>query len=50
LPNRGTTVMVGAGWHIHAHILATRLAGVTPPSFWRSLTRLIQDDEGRIPA
>lgn len=50
LPNRGTAVLVGAGWHMHCDILSARLAGVKPASFWIGLARLRQDYEGRIPA
>jgi uncharacterized protein YndB with AHSA1/START domain len=39
LPDRNMTVMVGAGWHMHCDILAARVAGRTPDSFWSEIGR-----------
>lgn len=49
LPDRGTSIMVGAGWHMHLDILAARVAGTTPPSFWSGWARLREDYARRIP-
>lgn len=50
LPDRNMSVLVGAGWHMHCDILAARLTGVTPASFWQGWARLRDDYERRVPA
>ena len=50
LPDRSLTVMVGAGWHMHTDILAARLAGVKPASFWSGWLRLRDAYERRFAA
>lgn len=49
LPNRGETLAVSGGWHVHLDILAARLEGREPPSIWRSLARVEPEYDRRIP-
>lgn len=48
LDSRDLLLSVSAGWHTHLCILADRLAGRTPPGFWRTHTRLEAEYEKRI--
>lgn len=50
IPNRGTSVMVGAGWHMHLDILVARALGTPAPSFWSGWAELRCDYEQRLPA
>lgn len=50
LPDRTTTLMVGAGWHMHLDILAARAAGKKPEPFWDGWSRLKKEYDRRIPA
>jgi len=50
LPDRGTMLMVGAGWHMHLDVLAARVSGAEPAPFWDGWTRLKQDYDRRLPA
>jgi uncharacterized protein YndB with AHSA1/START domain len=50
LPDRETTLMVGAGWHMHLDILVARATGARPERFWDGWTRLRSDYERRLPA
>ena len=50
LPNRGTLLKVGAGWHAHLDILVARMTGQDPAPFWDEWTRLHNDYDHRIPA
>lgn len=50
LANRDEMVGVAGGWHAHLDILAHRLEGQAPPSFWPTHTRLEAEYESRIPA
>ncbi len=50
LANREEMVGVAGGWHVHLDILANRLEGEDPPSFWPTHTRLEAEYEQRIPA
>ncbi|MBK6687878.1 MAG: SRPBCC family protein [Deltaproteobacteria bacterium] len=50
LPNRNTTLMVGAGWHAHLDILVARVSGAEPPPFWDGWTQLRQEYDRRVPA
>jgi uncharacterized protein YndB with AHSA1/START domain len=50
LPDRKTTVMVGAGWHMHCDILAARIAGMKPESFWSGWVRLRDEYDRRVAA
>lgn len=49
LPTRDALIGVSAGWHTHLDILAARLAGEPPASFWRTMTRLDAIYDQRIP-
>jgi len=50
LPNKAMTLLVGAGWHMHLDILASRVAGKEPPSFWSGWQRLRSEYESRFAA
>jgi uncharacterized protein YndB with AHSA1/START domain len=50
LANRDGMVGVAGGWHTHLGLLADRLAGRTPPGFWRTFTQREADYEQRMPA
>ena len=51
LPDRTTTLMVGAGWHMHLNILVARASGAKDPApFWDGWTRLKKEYDRRIPA
>lgn len=50
LADRNMTLMVGAGWHMHCDILAARLKGETPASFWSGWARLRNEYDRRIAA
>lgn len=41
---------VTAGWHMHLDMLAARLAGKTPTSFWDGWSRLREEYDRRLPA
>ncbi|BCP55773.1 hypothetical protein K32_43900 [Kaistia sp. 32K] len=49
LPSRAALVSVSAGWQTHLGILEAHLAGETPQSFWRTMTRLDAIYDQRIP-
>jgi uncharacterized protein YndB with AHSA1/START domain len=50
LANRDAMVGVAGGWHSHLSVLADRLAGRTPPGFWRTFAQRDAEYEKRIPA
>lgn len=51
ITERSGRLMIGAGWHCHLDLLATRLAGGKPAlPFWDGWTRLRQDYDSRLPA
>lgn len=50
VPDRSTLLNVSAGWHMHLDILAARLAGREPETFWDGWARLKNDYDGRMPA
>ena len=50
LPDRGTMLMVGAGWHMHLDVLVARVNGAETEPFWDGWTRLKQDYDMRLPA
>ncbi|MBV8614006.1 MAG: SRPBCC family protein [Acetobacteraceae bacterium] len=49
LPDRATSLNVGAGWHMHLDILAARVTGQEPEPFWDGWSRLRNDYDQRIP-
>jgi uncharacterized protein YndB with AHSA1/START domain len=49
LASRDDMISVSGGWHTHLDILADRLEGRNPPSFWPTHTRLEDEYEQRIP-
>ena len=49
LPDRTTTLMAGAGWHMHLDTLIARANGTEPEPFWDGWSRLLQDYERRLP-
>lgn len=49
LSDRATTLMVGAGWHMHLDILQALCEGRKPGSFWSGWVRLRADYEQRLP-
>jgi uncharacterized protein YndB with AHSA1/START domain len=50
LPDRGTTLMVGAGWHMHLDLLVACATGATRSSFWEGWSRLRDEYDRRLPA
>jgi uncharacterized protein YndB with AHSA1/START domain len=50
MPDRGTMLMVGPGWHAHLDILVARMTGKEPEPFWDGWIRLKKEYERRIPA
>jgi uncharacterized protein YndB with AHSA1/START domain len=50
LPDRATTLMVGAGWHMHLDVLVARVTGKEPGPFWDGWSRLREEYDGRVPA
>lgn len=50
LPDRDTTLMVGAGWHAHLDVMATRLEGAEPGPFWDAWIDLKAEYDRRLPA
>jgi uncharacterized protein YndB with AHSA1/START domain len=50
LPDRATTLMIGAGWHMHLDILAARATGKEPEPFWDGWSRLRKEYDKRVPA
>ena len=50
LPDRETTLMVGAGWHMHLDVLAARATGKEPEPFWDGWDRLKKEYDRRVPA
>lgn len=49
LPDRGTSLLVGPGWHAHLDILVARITGEDPEPFWDSFARLREEYGRRIP-
>jgi uncharacterized protein YndB with AHSA1/START domain len=49
LRDRGMTVMVGAGWHMHLDLLVARITGETTERFWDGWKRLKAEYEHRVP-
>ncbi len=50
LPDRSTTLMVGAGWHMHLDVLVARATGTEPEAFWDGWSRLHTEYDQRLPA
>lgn len=50
LPDRATTLMIGAGWHMHLDILDAIMAGKVPEPFWDGWSRLQKEYDRRIRA
>ena len=50
LPDRGTMLMVGAGWHMHLDILVARVSGIEPGPFWDGWSQLKTEYDRRLPA
>lgn len=50
LPDRGTMLMVSAGWHAHLDVLAAIASGAKPAPHWDNWTRLKQEYNQRLPA
>ena len=50
LRDRETTLMVGAGWHMHLDTLVARATGKQPEPFWDGWTRLRDEYDQRVPA
>lgn len=50
LPDRGTVLMVGPGWHGHLDILVARLNDREPAPFWDSWRSLKEEYERRFAA
>ena len=50
LPDRGTMLMVGAGWHMHLDVLVARATGTASVPFWDGWRRLRQEYDRRLPA
>lgn len=49
LPDRPTTLNVGAGWHSHLDVLAALLSGTEPAPFWDAWTSLRAEYDKRVP-
>jgi uncharacterized protein YndB with AHSA1/START domain len=49
LPDRGMLLKVSAGWHTHLDVLAARVAGETPASFWDSWQHRHEEYRARLP-
>jgi uncharacterized protein YndB with AHSA1/START domain len=49
IPDRGTTLLVGPGWHMHLDVLVARLSGTEIGPFWDGWSRLRTEYERRIP-
>ncbi|AOW12745.1 ATPase [Hydrogenophaga crassostreae] len=50
LPDRHTTLMVSAGWHMHLHLLVASITGREKAPFWEGWARLKQAYEERLPS
>jgi uncharacterized protein YndB with AHSA1/START domain len=49
LPDRGTIMKVGPGWHMHLDVLVARMTGTKPEPFWDGISRLQKEYERRLP-
>jgi uncharacterized protein YndB with AHSA1/START domain len=50
LPDRGTIMKVGPGWHMHLDVLVARMTGKKAEPFWDGISRLQKEYERRLPA
>jgi uncharacterized protein YndB with AHSA1/START domain len=50
LPDRGTMLMVGAGWHMHLDVLVAKVRGTKTEPFWDGWSRLKTEYDQRIPS
>ena len=50
LGDRATTLMIGAGWHMHLDLLVARLTGQATAPFWDGWSRLRKEYDQRLPA
>lgn len=50
ISDRNNMLMVGAGWHMHLDVLASKLAGTRTEPFWNGWLRLKDEYDRRIPA
>ena len=50
LPDRGTVMKVGPGWHMHLDVLVARMTGKQPEPFWDGISRLQKEYERRLSA
>lgn len=50
LADRNMILMVGAGWHMHCDILAAKIKGEQPGSFWSGWARLRDEYDRRVAA
>jgi uncharacterized protein YndB with AHSA1/START domain len=50
LPDRATTLNVGAGWHMHLDVLAAALGGTRTAPFWDGWANLKKEYEAQVPA
>jgi uncharacterized protein YndB with AHSA1/START domain len=50
LPDRGTIMKVGPGWHMHLDVLVACMTGKKPEPFWDGICRLQKEYEQRLPA
>ena len=49
LPDRGSLLGVGAGWHMHLDVLVARATGTEPEPFWDGWNRLHKEYDRRAP-
>jgi uncharacterized protein YndB with AHSA1/START domain len=50
IPNRGSMLMVGAGWHTHLDLLVARISGARTEPYWDGWSRLKNAYDRRLPA
>src|SRR5687767_15602832 len=50
VPDRGTLLLVGAGWHMHLDLLVARTSEKNPEPFWDGFSRLRKEYDRRLPA
>jgi len=50
LPDRASTLKIGAGWHTHLDVLVARASGTETEPFWDEWSRLHREYDRRVPA